>query len=234
MTTPSALDASATRRQLLRTSGIAAATAAFLAACGTKSDSKAGSSGLDPTTTAVAPTVPVGEPSEADLTQQTTTLRTATSLELLAAQLYANYGASIADPAWNTEALRFGTDHAAAATMFTDELPADDQVTEPNAYIQENSVDPVADGLTNDAAILDFFAAIESAIAATYVTAVATVTTSDLRAMFAANAASAARRNALMGSRGQGTVPTSPLFPTTDLISNDAYVPVDSGEAAAN
>lgn len=230
MTTPSASDAGTTRRQLLRASGITAATAAFLAACGTKNKEQPGLSGEDPSTTSVAPTVPIGTPSQAALDEQTTQLRTATSLELLAAQLYQTYGSKLTDADWKAASDRFATDHTAAAAEFTNKLPAKDQVTEPNAYIQKNSVDPVADGLTSDGPILDFLSSVESSIAATYVVAVQLMTTSDLRSLFAAHAGSAARRDALMSNRGAGAVSNAALLPITDLISNDAYVPVTTGD----
>ncbi|MEZ5140278.1 MAG: hypothetical protein R2711_16345 [Acidimicrobiales bacterium] len=56
--TPTDRDASASRRQLLLTGSLGAAATAFLAACGTKDNSKSGQSGVDPTTTLVTPTVP--------------------------------------------------------------------------------------------------------------------------------------------------------------------------------
>lgn len=232
MNTTSSTDAGTTRRQLLRTSGIAAAAAAVLAACGHKDKIPAGASGVDPTTTLVTPTVPIKAPSDADKEYDVTVLRTATSLELLAVQLYTTYGPAITDADWQAAAAQFVTDHQAAADAFTAATDKADRVTEPNAYIQENSVDPVADDLTSDTAILNFFAAIESAIAATYVTAVGTMTTPEGRDDFAAFGASSARRSALMGSGGTGTAPAGPLFSVADLISNDAYVPVKT--AAAN
>lgn len=231
MTTPSAADPGATRRQLLKASGIAAATAAFLAACGHKTSEQPGLSGEDPSTTSVAPTVPIGKPAQAALDEQTTQLRTATSLELLAAQLYQTYGAKLTDADWKAASDRFAGDHTAAAATFSEALPAEDRVTEPNAYIQQNSVDQVADGLTSDPRILDFLASVESSIAATYLVAVQLMTTSDLRSTFAAHAGAAARRDALMSNGGNGAVPTAAQFPITDLISNDAYVPVTSGDA---
>lgn len=232
MNPTSSPDAGTTRRQLLRTSGIAAAAAAVLAACGTKNDIPSGASGQDPTTTSVMPTVPIKEPSEADKQYDVTVLRTATSLELLAVQLYTNFGKDITDADWNAAAAQFATDHQAAADTFTAATDKADQVTEPNAYIQENSVDPIANDLTSDAAILSFFATVESSIAATYVTAVGTMTDPEGRNDFAAYGAASARRSALLGSGGTGTAPSSALLSTADLIANDAYLPVEA--AATN
>lgn len=234
MTTPEPAFGS-TRRQLIRTGAIGAAAAAFLAACGTKSDKSPGQSGIDPTTTAVAPEAPIAEISQADLAYDTTVLRTASSLELLAAELYAEYGAKILDPEWKANALRFGLDHDATADVFRQETtPAEDRVNEPNEYLLTNTVEPFADQLTDDITILNFFAALESTMAATYIAAVGSFTSTEGRAQFAGFAEAAARRNALMANGGTGGPPTSALYPLEDLIPNEAYVPVVSATEGAD
>ena len=213
------------RRQLLRTAGIGAAAAAFLAACsGTENKAPVGASGDAPTLVATTPTAPMDAPTAVQLEYDITVLRTATSMELLAVQLYTKYGARFSDPAWQAEATRFAADHQAAADEFTAKTPKRNRVTEPNAYIQENSVDPVADQLTTDPALFDFFAALESTFAATYVTAVGAYTKAAGRQDFAQYASSAARRKAVMGDGGGGQMPEGALYPTTDLIPNDAYM----------
>jgi Ferritin-like domain len=226
MTTPEPAFGS-TRRQLIRTGAIGAAAAAFLAACGTKSDRTAGQSGIDPDPELVPVTAPPAEIAAADLAYDTDLMRTATSLELLAADLYAEYGAKILDPEWKANALRFGVDHEEAAAEFRQNtVPVENRVNEPNEWLLTNSVEPFADQLTNDITILDFFAALESTMAATYIAAVGSFTSTDGRARFAGFAEAAARRNALMANGGTGGPPTAALYPLEDLIPNEAYVTV--------
>ncbi len=221
-----------TRRQLIRTGAFGAAAAAFLAACGTKSDQSAGQSGVDPSTTIAPPEAPLPKISEADLAYDIDLLRTATSLELLAADLYEKYGPKLSDE-WKAEAARFATDHQAAAEAFQEETPAEFRVDEPNEWLQDNTVDPVMVELDkgNEAVILNFFAGLESTLVATYIAAVASFTQVEGRAQFAGYAEAAARRNALMGNGGAGAPPDSALFPLQDLIPNEAYVTVATADA---
>lgn len=222
-----------TRRQVLTTGAFGAAAAAFLAACGTKADRKAGQSGDDPTTTAVAPEAPLPEVSEADLAYDTDLLRTATSLELLAAQLYEEYGPKLNDDEWKTQFARFAADHEDTAAEFREETDIEHRVDEPNEWLTTNGVEPVEDLLDsgNDVVVLDFFASLESTLAATYITAVSSYSQVEGRAQFAGFAEAAARRNALLGNGGEGVPPTAALYPLQDLIPNEAYVTVVSADA---
>jgi hypothetical protein len=220
-----------TRRQLIRTGTIGAAAAAFLAACGTKADRHAGQSGDDPSTTIAAPEAPAPEASEADLAYDTDLLRTATSLELLAAAQYKEFGPKLTDADWKASAARFAADHEATAAEFREETPAEHRVDEPNEFLQTNTVDPIADQLTNDPAILAFLSGLESTLAATYITAVSSFSQVEGRAQFAGYAEAAARRTAVLGNNGKGTFPTSALYPLQDLIPNEAYVTVISADA---
>ena len=217
-----------TRRQLIRTGAFGAAAAAFLAACGTKADRSAGQSGDDPSTTIAAPDAPLPDISEADLAYDTDLLRTATSLELLAADLYEEHGPDLTDEDWKANAARYAVDHRAAAAAFREETPAKHRVDEPNEYLIENTVKPVSVELdkSDQAVLLDFFAALESTLAATYITAVSAFTQVEGRAQFAGYAEAAARRNAVMANGGAGAPPTSALYPLQDLIPNEAYVTV--------
>ena len=113
-----------TRRDLLRTGTLGAAAAAFLAACTAKIDNP-GQSGADPTTTLVTPTVPLEEPSDAEKQADLTVLMTMTSVELLAADLYGQYGPVLTDAEWATEAARYATDHGVAAEAHAAATPAD-------------------------------------------------------------------------------------------------------------
>ena len=212
-----------TRRDLLRTGTIGAAAAAFLAACTAKLD-QPGQSGLDPTTTLVAPTVPLETPSEADKAADLTVLMTMTSVELLASELYGTYGPVLTDAAWAAEAERFATDHGAAAEEHAAATPEDLRVTEPNAVLMESTVAPIEDQLTSDGPILALFAGVERSLAATYLTAVGAFTTREGRASISALGAAAARRAALLGNGGEGIAPTGPLYNTTDLITSNAYI----------
>ena len=222
-----------TRRQIITTGAFGAAAAAFLAACGTKSDSKAGQSGDDPTTTAVAPEAPLPEVSEADLAYDTDLLRTATSMELLAADLYEQYGPKLSSEEWKTQCARFAADHQAAAEEFRSETDPEHRVDEPNEWLIKNSVEPVEDQLDAgpDAVVLEFFALLESTFAATYITAVSSYSQVEGRAQFAGFSEAAARRNALLANGGDGRAPTSALYPLQDLIPNEAYVTVTSADA---
>lgn len=224
MTTPPNDATSTTRRQLLRTGALGAAAAAFLAACGTSSDSQAGLSGVDPTTSVVPPTVPPREPTEIDLELDQTLLRTATSLELMAAEAYGEFAGEVQDGEWAATTARFGVDHELAAGAFRSGTDADLQIDEPNEFMQTQLIDPVRDLLTSDRSLLNFFTEIENTLSATYVTAVANHTDAAWRARFSAYASSAARRAALMGAGGQGVVPTGPLLGTEDLIPGEAYL----------
>jgi hypothetical protein len=222
------------RRTLLVSSAVGAAAAAFLAACGTSSDSPSGASGDDPTPTGVAPTAPPPEASADDRAWDITVLRTAASLELLAADLYRTYAPFLSSGAWTEQAARYAADHRGAAAVFNRELTASRRVNEPNSFLQENSIDPIAQDLTSDTAILNMFAGVESSITATYITAVGTQSTSLRRELFALYAGAAARRNALLANGGTGAVPNQPLYPLRDLIPNDAYVVEESAATQAD
>ncbi len=226
--------ASPTRRTLLISSAVGAAAAAFLAACGTSSDSPSGASGDDPTPTGVPPTAPPPEASADDRAWDITVLRTAASLELLATELYRTYAPFLSSAEWAEQASRFAVDHRGAAAEFNRQLAPSRRVNEPNSFLQENSIDPIVEDLTSDTAILNMFAGLESSIVATYVTAVGTQSTSLRRELFALYAGAAARRNALLGNGGTGAVPTQALYPLSDLIPNDAYVVEESAATQAD
>lgn len=224
----------ASRRQALRIAGIGAA-AGLLAACGTKDESKAGISGKTPNTTLVPPTVPVPSASEADLDNELTNLRTATSLELVAAATYASYGPKLTDPERVAAAARFAEDHTALAEEFSGAINNEqDRITEPNAWVQENLIDPVASLITNDGAISNLFSEIESMLTATYVAYTPESTTGEWRGRFATIAAASARRSALLGNSGNGAPPALALYTNTDQVSNLARLPLVDPNAEAS
>jgi hypothetical protein len=227
--TPTADLTATTRRQLLRTGAIGAAAAAFLAACGTNDERPPGQSGIDPTTTLVPPTVPEEPPSVDELAYDTTVLRTASSLELVVAEAYGTFGSELTTPELVATAARIEADHEALAIDFAEGIEvAGLRIDEPNVWVQENLVDPSADLMTNDRAILGLMEDLENMLAATYLAAVQTFTDAEWRSRFATIAAACARRSAVFGSGGAGTAPRVPLFPSTDLVSNEAYLPAQA------
>ena len=220
-----------TRRQVLQTGTIGAASAAFLAACTRarkKGPPKPGQSGDPSSTTLVPPVVPPLAPTPDQLDLDVTVLRTATSLELLAADVYRTYGPHLKDAAWKTAAARFEADHTAAAKVFHDATKAGKKISAPNDYVKANLVDPVAATLASagDPAILDFLRSIESMLAATYVTAAGTFTTATWREQVMTFGSTSARRVGVLANDGAGAIPSSGLFPVTDLISANAYLDV--------
>lgn len=242
--------AGTSRRKLLLTGTLGAAATAFLVACGTKDESTSGASGVDPTTTLVTPTVPEADPSEADRAAELQDLRTAASLELVVAEAYATYGPDLSDPELAAQAARIADEHTELAAVFNDgvaaaveaarkaavedtpELSDDLKVTEPNEWVQTNVIDPVADQMTSDAPILSLMGKLESMLAASYTQVVNEATTAEWRRLWAAIAAGAARRSALLSNGGQGAAPTTALYPSTDAVSNNAKLVTDA-EAAA-
>ncbi len=220
------------RRQVLRTTGIAAAAAAVLVACGKEAD-QAGLSGTPPVSTSTTPPVPTKPSSTEDLVMDTTLLRTGTSLELLAAKLYDDYGPKLESGEWKQQAERFGEAHRNSAATFQASTAASKRVDKPNKYVLEQGIDPLTSTLTNDAAILSLFHDMESTIAATYVDATGIFTTAAWRARIMTFGAASARRATVLGNGGNGVNPTDALYPLTDLISNDAYVQAEPKKADA-
>lgn len=212
-----------TRRQVLRTGGLGVAAAAFLAACGSK-EIQAGQSGAVPSSTSTPPTVPPSAPTTEALAEDTTLLRTGTSLELLAADLYDTYGPKLDDRGWQVQATRLADDHRRAASVFAASTAATKRVDKPNEYVQENDIDPVTDTLIDDDAILGLFRDVESTLVSTYISAAGTFTSAAWRARVMTFGSASARRVTVLANGGEGAIPTDALYPLTDLISNDAYV----------
>jgi hypothetical protein len=211
------------RRTLLTAGGAGLAATALLAACSDAQDIvEPGISGSPTSTTLVPPTVPDRAPTQAELQADADLLATANSLETLAADVYRRF--TFDDPELNEAGARFASDHEAAAALFGAEVPDHDGVDEPNEYLLVNLVQPVENLLDTDAAIADLTAAVERAIAATYIAGVGTLLEAEWRQTMAEHAAAAARRAALLGDGGAGIAPTSALFPMNDLIANDAYL----------
>ncbi len=220
------------RRIVLRTAGISAAAAALLAACG-KQAVQAGLSGPPAPSTSTTPAVPLKPRSTNDLLMDTTLLRTGTSLELLAAKLYDDYGPKLEAAEWKQQARRFGDAHRSAAVSFQASTAASKRIDKPNEYLQKNDIDPLASSLKSDDAILSLFHDTESTIVATYVAAAGTFSTAAWRARVMTFGSAAARRVTVLGNGGKGANPTDSLYPLTNLISNDAYVLAEPKKADA-
>ena len=219
------------RRSVLAAGTAGLAATALLAACSDDGPAP-GLSGTPVPTTEVPPTVPPRDPTEAQLQADRDTFATASSLELLAADVYRRFGVDFQDPELLAAAERFATDHEAAAAIFAAEAGDHPGLGEPNAFLEENQVAPVESLLTNDVAIADLATTIENSIAATYITAVGTLLDADWRQTMVQHGAAAARRAAVLGNGGTGTSPSAARFPLSDLIATDAYL-TTSTEAPA-
>lgn len=211
-----------TRRAVLRTGGLTALGAVFLAACGS-SASDTGLSGARPSVTLVEPTVPVTAPSKVSLDEETVQRSTLASLELLVAQVYGDLGPDLDDPELVTAAERFALDHGNTASAIRNLGETNAQALMPNEYLQTRLVDPAKGSLNSEDARLTFLASMESALVATYLNATGIFYKAADRKAAMAYAAAAARR---IGAIAPGTTgaPTDSLYPLNDLIPADAYV----------
>lgn len=216
-----------TRRSVLRAGGLGLMGAAFLAACSKDDAGTGGISGTPPSSTSLPATVPAKPPSEAALAADVTQLQTAASVELLVSQLYTKWGPKLTNAAFVDHAARFADDHAAASEVYAAAL-TDGATVEPNAYLLENFVTPAEQGLVDDASILNFLRAAESTITANAINAVGIFTTAEWRQRTMAFGAASARRVTVLDNAGEGSVPTSALYPLTDLMPNDAFLSPDA------
>lgn len=224
------IPAGTTRRAVLRAGGLGLG-AAFLASC--SADIKSGGiSGTPASSTSTPATVPVTVPSEVALAADATQLRTAASVELLVADVYTKYGPKLTDAVFVEHAARFAEDHAAAAEVYLAALEQAEDVAgittsepvEANPYLLENFVAPAEQGLVDDVSILNFLRASEGTVAANAIAAVSVYVTSAWRQRSTAFGAAAARRVTVLDNAGQGSVPTTALYPLADLMPNDAFL----------
>ncbi len=215
---PRALD----RRTLLRAGGFSALTAVFLAACGSDPE-QVGLSGATPKPTLVEPTVPVTQPSQLALDEDTVQRSTLASMELLVADVYRTQGANLSEPTLAAASTRFALAHEAAAQAIRALGEVNDQAAAPNEYLRTNLVDPKLDTLDGDEAILAFMATLESALAATHLNAVGILTDIDQRTTVMSYGAAAARRVGAISPGGTGATDQA-LFSLLDLVPAEAYV----------
>lgn len=211
-----------TRRALLRTGGLTALGAVFLAACG-KEDEQVGLSGPAPSTTLVAPSVPTTEPTDAALTEDTVQRSTLVSIELLVAEVYEERGPKLDDPELKDAASRFAVDHRAAAAAIRQLGEVNEGANEPNEFLKTSLVEPKSDTLTDDDAVLAFMADLESALVATYLNAVGTLIEVDQRRAAMSYGAAAARRVGALRP-GTGGAEGEAFYPLVDLVPADAFV----------
>ncbi|MBX3314938.1 MAG: hypothetical protein KF906_11525 [Actinobacteria bacterium] len=206
------------RRSVLKIGGAGVFAAAFLAAC--SDDEPVGVSGTPSPTTDVTPTVPTKPPTDAQLAEVQVQLHTLASVEALVASVYADRASEITDPELAPHVARFGADHTAAATAVA-ALTEDGATPEPNAWLQENLVDPAADSLNTAANVQTFLSNLESSLVATYVNAMTDILDPTMRRTLMTFGAAAARRVTLLRD---GEVPEGAVYPSADLISNDAFL----------
>lgn len=207
------------RRQALKLGGATFVGAAVLAACGSDDDD----SGSGTTTTAAA-AVGSGGAEDMDLTL----LRTATSLEVSAVD---TYDAAIESGLVTTAAI------ADAATLFRDQHQehADllstatteaggEAYDEPNAFLQENVIDPALEGLTDENSVVELALQMEDVAAQTYAFAAGALTTAELRQAIMTIGGVEARHAAVL--YGVLDMPQAPdaFLPTDQAVGEDAFV----------
>lgn len=219
-TAPSATGIS--RRTVLRSGGLTALTAVFLAACG-KEHEQLGRSGPAPSTTAVAPSVPATEPTESTLAEGVVQRSTLSSIELLVAKVYDDQGPKLGDTKLMDAAERFATDHRDAAKAIQGLGEVNDDADKPNEFLATELVDPKLGELTNPEAIREFMADLESSLVATYLNSLGILIDMDQRRTVMAYGAAAARRVGALRP-GTGGADGEAFYSLLDLVPADAFV----------
>ncbi|MBI2708740.1 MAG: ferritin-like domain-containing protein [Actinobacteria bacterium] len=229
--TPTAVKADAlgvpNRRQLLRVGGATVAGAAVLASCGGGStETRAGESGttmavdMGASTTASTPTTSAEEGRTTDVSLT----KTATSLELLAVQIYdVVLGRSSTKL---PQDVRFDQGVVDAATLFRAHHQAHAQALQaltttlgsepydkPNAYLFDNVVKKALPSLTSQDAVVRFAYDVENLAASTYGYAAGVLSTPKLRQSLmgigGVEARHAAALSMVIDATGNGAVPRS-------------------------
>lgn len=227
-----AAPAASSRRSFLLSAGAGLAGATVLGACA-RNHAQTGESGVVVPTTEVPPTVARKPPTAEDLQNDDEQVRTAASLELMVAAAYKAHGSKL-DGALADAATRFAADHDSAAAVFADAVPKGEPTPKANQYLTENIVQPLEDSLVDGPAVADFLSSLESMLTATYINAAGIFTEAEWRQKVMTFGAASARRAALLGNGGQGTVADSGLYPLADLIPNKAFVLSPEQQAAAD
>ena len=215
------------RRGFLKIGGATILGAAVLAACGDDEDntnvaeSGGGDDGTTTTTNAEA------------AAQDITLLRTATSLEVLAVNTYQTAidsglvtTAAIADAA---QLFRDQHDEHAGALEAATEEAGGEAFTEPNAFVQENVIDPAVAELTNENSVVRLALTLETAAAQTYVFAAGELSTPLLRqAIMGIGGVEARHMAVLNGVLENPQVPVA-FMPTDEAVGEEAFVPEAGG-----
>jgi hypothetical protein len=211
-----------TRRQALKLGGVTIIGAAVLAACGDDDEGNNGASTDDST----APMGGSGGSAASDL--DITLLRTATSLEISAVD---TYQAAIDSGLVTTAAI------AEAATLFQEQHQehADLLATAttdaggeaydmPNAYVQENVIDPALAALTDEMSVVSFALELENVAAQTYAFAAGALSTPAFRqAIMTIGGVEARHAAVLAGVLEEPQVPAA-FLPTDQAVGEDAFV----------
>jgi hypothetical protein len=223
--TKAALLGLSTRRRFIQVGGATLLTASVLGAC-SDSERRPSEAGRRPpgvrsttTTSTIEPT----SPQERDLMF----LRTGTSLELLAVDVYqqALDSGALTTPAVQSAVemfLHHHRDHAAALQFATSEHGGT-PYTEPNPVVMRSVVVPVLPTLTDEPAITDFARSLEMVAASTYAHAAGELSNPiDRRTMMSLGGAEA--RHAAVFAHLVGTSPTATTpepFINTDVLGDD-------------
>lgn len=220
------------RRSLLKTGGFAAVGAAVLAACG-PDHQKVGVSGDPVTATSTPPTIPDAKVTAAVIAANQSQLHTLSSVEALVAEVYSKNASGVTDPELRAAVDRYGKDHEAAAKAMAD-ATIDKAMPGPNEELRTAMVDPMQGLLTDQEHILTFFGALESTLAATYITAVGVLSEASDRQLVMTYGAACARRMTVLSNGGEGEMPLTALFPIDDLIPGAAYLDLveEAGDSA--
>lgn len=241
------------RRRVLTVGGASAVAAAVLAACG-PSSTRSGESGttLPPDATTTAPTVPPRAPTDIDIGSDTQQAKTLTSIELSAVKSYDTVISHLTDSANLEAAQAFRKQHEETAKGLQDATRSslgDKAVYDKsNEYLDKQVSGPVLSGLESSAknaegdeeaqasaedAFVRFLMNTEATLAATYLSAIGTVVTKELRDSISDYAAPSARRQAVWGSLAGSTVPSDAVYSVRDTVPNDALITTPGEKTSA-
>lgn len=221
-----AMNDTPSRRTILKAGSIGVFASAFLAACA--DDDPVGLSGTPAPATSVPPTVPPREPTQAERDEVEIQLRTLASVELVLAGVYDAHAGDITDPALAPLVGRLAGEHRAAAAALV-ALTESKEPVEANEHIQTTLVDPIESSLVSADNVRVLMRNLESSLTATYINAVPEMLEASMRQTLMTHGGAAARR---VTALSDGVVPRGALFPSTDLISNNAFLRPEAADAA--
>lgn len=236
------------RRQFLRIGGTTIAGAAVLAACAPDHTDVAETGTTQPPDTASSTTVgtttttePTEETETANRETNLSLLRTATSLELLAVDVYETVieqveAGDLRLDAGVVDAARLFRDHhdehAGELQGATRSLDGE-AFEEPNAYVLETVVTPALPTLTDEARVVAFARDLELTAAATYTESMGSLTTAELRQTFIGIGSVEARHAAALNLVIAEAVSERPLLDTRNRAPDAAAVPAEGEQPTA-